>query len=37
MLIDMLGEAMINSGMPEEQKINIRVLMAAKRTKDIIS
>ena len=34
MFIDMLGEAMLNSDMPEEKKISIRVLLEMKKLKD---
>lgn len=34
MFIDLVGDAMLNSNMPEEQKINIRVLLQAKQVKD---
>ena len=35
MFIDMLGEAMLNSDMPEEKKIGVRVLLEMKKVKDI--
>lgn len=34
MFIDMLGEAMLNSDMPEEKKIGVRVLLEMKKVKD---
>lgn len=34
MFIDMLGEAMLNSDMPEEKKIGVRVLLEMKKIKD---
>ena len=34
MFIDMLGEAMLNSNMPEEQKISVRVMLEMKKAKD---
>ncbi len=34
MMIDMLGEAMLQSNMPEEQKLPIRVLLSVKKLKE---
>lgn len=34
MFIDMLGDMLLNSSMPEERKTGLRVLMAMKRAKD---
>lgn len=34
MFIDMLGEAMLNSNMPEEKKISVRILLEMKKVKD---
>lgn len=37
MFIDLVGDVMLNSKMPEEKKINIRVLLQAKQVKDKLS
>lgn len=36
MFLDIIGEAMLNSDMPEEEKISIRVLLEAKKLKDAL-
>ena len=34
MLVDLLGEAMLNSDMPEEQKMGVRVMLEMKKVKE---
>lgn len=36
MLIDILGGVLLNSRMPEEKKIEVRIIMTAKRIQDLM-
>lgn len=37
LFVDMIGEALLNSGMPEERKMGLRVLMSTKRVKEALA